>query len=107
MKTPVIGKIMIYSEVSMFTRTFAQLMNHSVRITDSMAVLSKVSNNEIYKELIATTLDNLSKGGQISESFKGHWAFPIVAYEMLVTGESTGKLGEMMESWFNELVWGN
>ena len=62
-----------------------------------MAVLSKVSNNEIYKELIADTLDNLSKGGQISESFKGHWAFPVVAYEMLVTGESTGKLGEMME----------
>lgn len=97
MKTPVIGKIIIYSEVSMFTRTFAQLLNHSVHITDSMAILSKISNNEVYKEIIMNTLDTLSKGGKISESFKGHWAFPIVAYEMLVTGESTGKLGEMME----------
>ena len=97
MKTPVIGKIVIYSEVSMFTRTFAELLNHSVQITDSMAILSKISNNEIYKEMIANTLDTLSKGGKISESFKGHWAFPVVAYEMLVTGESTGKLGDMME----------
>jgi len=97
MKTPVVGKIIIYSEVSMFTRTFAQLLNHSVHITDSMAILSKISNNEIYKEIIMNTLDTLSKGGKISESFRGHWAFPIVAYEMLVTGESTGKLGEMME----------
>ena len=97
MKTPVIGKIIIYSEVSMFTRTFAQLLNHSVQITDSMAVLSKVSTNEIYKEIIGDTLETLSKGGKISESFHGHWAFPVVAYEMLVTGESTGKLGEMME----------
>lgn len=97
MKTPVVGKIIIYSEVSMFTRTFAQLLNHSVHITDSMAILSKISNNEIYKEIIMNTLDVLSKGGKISESFKGHWAFPVVAYEMLVTGESTGKLGEMME----------
>ncbi len=97
MKTPVIGKIIIYSEVSMFTRTFAQLLNHSVQITDSMAILSKISNNEIYKEIIADTLDTLSKGGKISESFKGHWAFPVVAYEMLVTGESTGRLGDMME----------
>lgn len=97
MKTPVIGKIMIYSEVSMFTRTFSQLLNHNVHITDSMAVLSKISNNEIYKEIILNTLDTLSKGGKISESFRGHWAFPVVAYEMLVTGESTGKLGEMME----------
>lgn len=97
MKTPVLGKIIIYSEVSMFTRTFAQLLNHSVHITDSMAILSKVSNNEVYKEIIMNTLDTLSKGGKISESFRGHWAFPIVAYEMLVTGESTGKLGNMME----------
>lgn len=97
MKTPVIGKIMIYSEVSMFTRTFSQLLNHNVHITDSMAVLSKISNNEVYKEIILNTLDTLSKGGKISESFRGHWAFPVVAYEMLVTGESTGKLGEMME----------
>ena len=97
MKTPVIGKIVIYSEVSMFTRTFAQLLNHSVQITDTMAILSKISSNEIYKEIIADTLDNLSKGGKISESFHKHWAFPVVAYEMLVTGESTGKLGDMME----------
>ena len=30
-------------------------------------------------------------------AFKGHWAFPETAYEMLLTGEKTGKLGEMME----------
>lgn len=97
MKTPVVGKILIYSEVSMFTRTFAQLLNHSVHITDTMAILSKISNNEVYKEIIANTLDTLSKGGKISESFHNEWAFPTVAYEMLVTGESTGKLGDMME----------
>lgn len=97
MKTPVLGKIIIYSEVSMFTRTFAQLVNHSVHITDSMAILSKISNNEVYKEIITNTLDTLSKGGKISESFHGQWAFPVVAYEMLLTGEETGKLGEMME----------
>ena len=43
------------------------------------------------------TLDTLSKGGKISESFHDQWAFPVVAYEMLVTGESTGQLGDMME----------
>ena len=97
MKLPVIGKIIIYNEVNMFTKTFASLLNHSVNISDSMDILSKISNNEIYKEIIMNTLDTLSKGGKISSSFRGHWAFPIVAYEMLVTGESTGQLGTMME----------
>lgn len=97
MKLPVIGNVIIYNEVTMFTKTFAQLLNHSVHITDSMAILSKISNNEVYKEIIANTMNTLSKGGKISESFRGHWAFPVVAYEMLVTGESTGQLGTMME----------
>lgn len=97
MKLPVIGNIIIYNEVTMFTKTFAQLLNHSVHITDSMAILSKISNNEIYKEIISNTLNTLSRGGKISESFRGQWAFPVVAYEMLVTGESTGQLGLMMD----------
>ena len=52
---------------------------------------------DTYKEIIANTLNTLSKGGKISESFRGQWAFPVVAYEMLVTGESTGQLGLMMD----------
>ncbi|MBE6147348.1 MAG: type II secretion system F family protein [Firmicutes bacterium] len=97
MKTPIIGNIIIYNEVTMFTKTFSQLLTHSVHITDSMVILSKISNNEIFKEIIANTMNILSKGGKISESFRGHWAFPVVAYEMLVTGESTGQLSTMME----------
>ena len=50
-----------------------------------------------HKKIIAKTIDNLGKGESISKSFKGEWAFPVVAYEMLVTGEKTGKLGEMMQ----------
>lgn len=97
MKLPIIGNVIIYNEVANFTRTFASLLNHSVYITDSMEILSKISNNEIYKEIINRTLIGLSKGAKISDSFKGEWAFPVVAYEMLVTGESTGQLGLMME----------
>lgn len=97
MKIPVVGNVIIYNEVANLTRTFASLLNHSVFITDSMEILSQISENEIYKEIINRTLIGLSKGAKISETFKGEWAFPVVAYEMLVTGESTGQLGLMME----------
>jgi len=96
MHTPVFGRIIIYNEVTMFTKTFGSLLSHNVFITDSMEVLSKITNNEIYKMLIFDTITNLAKGEVISNSFRGHWAFPVVAYEMLLTGEKTGQLGEMM-----------
>ena len=62
-----------------------------------MEILNKITNNEIYKELILDTITNLSKGEKVSEAFKDHWAFPIPAYEMIVTGEKTGQLPEMMD----------
>ena len=97
LKIPVVKNIIMYSEISMFTKTFASLLNHGVFITDSMDVLLKVSDNEVYKEIIENTVRNLNAGGKISDSFKDHWAIPLVAYEMIVTGENTGQLGTMME----------
>ena len=61
-----------------------------------MEILSKITNNEIYKMIIYDTITNLAKGESISLSFKDHWAFPVVAYEMLLTGERTGELATMM-----------
>ncbi len=97
MHLPVISKIIIYNEVYNFTKTFASLLNHGVFITDSMEILSKITDNEVYKDLINKTIVNLNKGAPVSEAFKGSWAFPVAAYEMIVTGESTGQLGLMME----------
>ena len=97
MHIPVVKDIIIYNEIANFTKTFASLINHGVFITDSMEILSKITDNEIYKRIINKTLVNLGKGDTISMAFKGEWAIPIVAYEMLVTGETTGQLGTMME----------
>ncbi len=97
MKIPIVKNIIIYNEIIMFTSTFSTLLKHDVFITDSMEILSKISNNEIYKELIKKAIENLSTGEGLSKAFKNHWAFPDIAYEMLLTGERTGKLGTMME----------
>lgn len=97
MHLPVFGNIIIYNEIANFTKTFASLLNHGVFITDSMEILSKITTNEVFIEIMNETLTNLSKGDTISTAFKGKWAVPVVAYEMIVTGETTGQLGQMME----------
>jgi type IV pilus assembly protein PilC len=96
MHLPVVSNIIIYKEVTMFTKTFSSLLAHNVYITDSMEILSKVTQNEIYRSLIFNTVTNLARGERLSAEFEGHWAFPIPAYEMIVTGERTGQLPEMM-----------
>lgn len=97
MKTPVVKNLIIYNELTIFTKTFASLLKNNVFITDSMDLLVKITNNEIYKDIMFKTIENISKGDSISESFKNHWAIPEVAYHMIVTGESTGELAQMMQ----------
>lgn len=97
MHMPLIGNIIIYNELTIFTKTFSSLLANNVFITDSMAILSRITNNEIYKEIMNNTIDNIVKGDKISTSFKDQWAVPDVAYYMIVTGESTGRLADMMK----------
>lgn len=96
MHLPIVKNIIIYNEVTMFTKTFSSLLSHNVFITDTLEILSKITNNEIYKMLVRDTAANLERGEKISVAYKDQWAFPIPAYEMIVTGERTGQLSEMM-----------
>ena len=82
--------------MTIFTKTFSSLLKNNVFITDSMEILSKITNNEIYKKIMFNTINNIAVGEKISASFKDNWAIPDVAYYMIVTGESTGELAEMM-----------
>ena len=47
---PVFSCDEIYKEIIMFTKTFASLINYDVFITDSMEILTKITNNEIYNK---------------------------------------------------------
>lgn len=97
MKLPVVGNIIIYKEMSLFARTFATLQKNNVLLTDSIDILAKITNNEIYKAIMDRTINNLIKGEKMSESFKDNWAIPDVAYYMILTGESTGELANMLQ----------
>lgn len=97
MHIPVIGKLVIYNEMNLFAKTFAVLNKNNILLTDSMDILSKITNNEFYKMLIYDTISNLLRGDKISLSFKDNWCVPPLAYYMISTGESTGELSSMLE----------
>ncbi len=97
MHLPVVGKLIIAKEMSMFARTFASLQKNNVLLADSMDILAKITSNEVYKDLMMRTIANLIKGNKMSETFANHWAVPEIAYFMIVTGESTGELAEMLD----------
>ncbi len=106
MKIPFFGKIIIYHELTIFTKTFASLLKNSVYIIDSMEILTNITNNEVYKDIMLDTMSNIARGEKISLSFYNKWCIPDVAYYMIVTGETTGELSLMMEkvaNYYNDM----
>ncbi len=96
MHIPVIKDVIIFKEVTIFSKTFSSLLRNNVYITESVDILSKITSNEVYKAILYKTINNIMKGEKISSAFEDHWAVPDVAYYMIVTGESTGQLAEIM-----------
>jgi type IV pilus assembly protein PilC len=97
MHLPIVGKLMIAKELNLFARTFASLQKNNVLLTDSIDILAKITNNEIYRDLMLRTINNLIKGNKMSDTFSNHWAIPEIASFMIQTGESTGELAEMLD----------
>ncbi len=97
MHLPVIGKLIVAKELNLFSRTFASLQKNNVLLTDSIDILAKITNNEIYRDLMLRTINNLIKGNKMSDTFSNHWAIPEIASFMIQTGESTGELAEMLD----------
>lgn len=97
MHLPIVGRLMIAKELNLFARTFASLQKNNVLLTDSIDILAKITNNEIYRDLMLRTINNLIKGNKMSDTFSNHWAIPEIASFMIQTGESTGELAEMLD----------
>ena len=97
MHLPIVGKLIIAKELNLFSRTFASLQKNNVLLTDSIDILAKITNNEIYRDLMLRTINNLIKGNKMSDTFSNHWAIPEIASFMIQTGESTGELAEMLD----------
>ncbi|MEG1457611.1 MAG: type II secretion system F family protein [Bacilli bacterium] len=96
MHIPVVGKIIIYNEITLFSKTFAVLNSNNVMLTESIELLGKITSNEIYKTIMYDTISNLLRGEKMSDTFKNNWAIPSLAYHMIQTGESTGELALML-----------
>lgn len=62
MKMPVLGKIIIYKEMNIFAKTFSSLLKNNVFITDSIDILTSITKNEIYRDIMIETIDNIAKG---------------------------------------------
>jgi len=94
---PIFGKLMRGATVARFVRTLGDMITSGVVILESLRIADKVAANRVVSKITQEMIDNVQRGGLVSEPLKRQDIFPAGVTQMIASGEEIGKLGFMLE----------
>lgn len=92
----IIGSLVKQIEVARFSRTLGTLIQSGVPILQAIQIVRETVGNEIISRSIAEVHAGVKQGGGISKTLQSSKVFPPLAIHMIMVGEETGKLDEML-----------
>ena len=93
---PIIGPLNRVTILTEMTRTLAMLIQTGVPLIDAINIIAMASGNEVYLKSLEKASKRVEKGLPFSESIAEEEAFPTIVSQMIMTGEETGKLDEVL-----------
>jgi type IV pilus assembly protein PilC len=80
-----------------FTRTLGVLIGSGVSMVNALDMAAKASNNPRFLAIMQKVIEEVRAGSNLKSALKRAGVFPQIVYEMVGTGEETGKLDVVME----------
>lgn len=96
LKIPVWGSIQRHVILSELIRTLALLIGAGIPIIEALQIVSKAAGNTLYADAIISAAKQVERGYTLSQPLAGDPLFPPIVHQMVRTGESTGKLDEIL-----------
>ncbi|MBI3627016.1 type II secretion system F family protein, partial [Candidatus Uhrbacteria bacterium] len=97
LKVPAFGKLFQNIYLVRFTRNLQTLIIGKVPLTTSLKVTAEVVGNSVFRDLIGKTVKEVEDGNSISTIFLQSTVVPTMLSQMMVIGEQTGRLEEILD----------
>lgn len=97
LKMPFFGKFIQKSLLARMTQTLSSLLNSSVPILQAVTVTERIINNCVMKKVLEESQVSLEQGESMAVPMEKHWAFPKLVTQMIIVGESSGSLDNMLK----------
>ncbi len=94
---PLIGKILHNAFIVNFCKTISTLLGSGVSVLEVFDIISTMTNNDIIKNAIIQTRENIVQGSDISSSLSLSGYFPNMVVKMVQVGEESGSLPIVLE----------
>ncbi len=101
LKLPLLGKLFSHAFVSMFCRTMSTLLAAGVSILEVFDILSDMARNDIIRDAVTQTRDQIVEGQSISTSMSGSSFFPNMVIKMTQVGEESGSMPNVLDKTAN------
>jgi type IV pilus assembly protein PilC len=83
--------------MSRFSRTMSMLVKAGISIIQGLEITGHVMNNVIYEESLLQAKSQIERGIPLSTPIGQNRFFPKIVAEMVLVGEQTGKLDEILD----------
>lgn len=95
-KLPYMGAILSDYSLAAFARTLANLLGGGLPIVEALNMSTGTLNNAFMERSMGEAVKYIEEGGRISAAFARTGIMPPMAVRMLLVGETTGALEEML-----------
>ena len=92
LRMPLIGRFVLKAELARFSRTLSLLVRSSIPILKAIDIAIPVLDNEIIKNQLRHSYEELEQGGSFGASLKDSKLFPIFMSNLIKVGEESGNL---------------
>ena len=98
LRLPVIGELVRETYTARTARTLSSLLSAGVPILDALSITKEVVRADAFAKVVEEAEMRVKKGELLSTSFSEHTElYPILMSEMVMVGEETGKVAEMLK----------
>src|SRR5690606_21576444 len=96
LRLPLIGRLVRGANTGRFTRTLGILFGSGVPILDAMRIGTQVVSNVPMRDAIEAAAAKVREGAALSRSLSASKLFPPITVHLIASGESSGKLDDML-----------
>lgn len=97
LKLPIFGAIIMRTNVSRFTKTLSTLLSSGVPILGAIDITKNIISNTLIAEALDQAKIAVQEGQSLGVSIEKSQLFPPLVTYMIMTGEKTGQLEEMLQ----------
>jgi len=97
LRIPIFGKLFRKLYIARFAESTRVLIKGGLTIPQAVEIASRTIGNSVYQNLLHQASEQVRKGKLLSQALSENPEFPPLVSQLVSVGESTGRLGQLLE----------